>query len=114
MARIYETTEYSTQPTPIFTLERKPGVPIDLSEALAVKVIIQRDDGDAITNAGHQEAVILSQVGDDIGKVRYTPHSGDWAPAGNYSAEVRITWPEGTEVIPERQPILSYPQLPIS
>ena len=94
--RKIETVEDNTGPPLLITAERD-GVVINLTGS-TVELIIAK--GTTITNAGHQACTIITPTS---GVVQYDMQVGDFATPGNYKADLRIIYGDGTyEVLYEQ------------
>ena len=84
--RTINIVEDNTAPAISLTLKRE-GVPIDVT-GCDVALIIAK--GNTITNAGHQDCTLVTP---SSGLVQYEPQAGDFPSAGNYKADIQITYP---------------------
>lgn len=79
----------NSAPPQLHTLKRD-GTPIDVTGCDVDLIIVK---GGVVTNADHQACVLSVPVN---GVVQYTPETTDWPTAGNYKADVKITYPNGS------------------
>ena len=88
----------NTAPPIVLNCKRDDGSIIDLT-GCTVEVIIAR--GSTITNAGHQEATVVTPT---AGQIQYDPEATDFPTPGTYKADVRVTYANATyEVLYEQQ-----------
>lgn len=88
MAKIY-TVQNNTAPPIVITLERD-GNPIDVTGA-TVDLYINLNG--TVTNTGHTSCTLTTPAS---GVVTYTTEAADFATAGSYNCEVKITYGDGT------------------
>lgn len=79
----------NTAPLINVTCERND-LPINLASATADLILTFNG---AVTNAGHTAAAVTSASG---GVISYSIQTGDFAQAGNYTAETKISYGDGT------------------
>ena len=86
--------ENNTAPAYAITCTRG-GVAIDLTNANAIELIIQRISDKVITQIGN--AAVITTPG--LGLVSYTALSTDFPTAGVYIADIQVTWSSGVEIL---------------
>lgn len=84
--------EDNTAP-PILLTAQRDGVAIDVTGA-TVSLILAK--GSTITNTGHQTCTIVAAT---AGRVQYDPESGDFPTPGNYKADLKIVYADGTQEV---------------
>lgn len=95
MARTnFTIVEDNTAPDYTITCTRG-NVPLDLSLASSVALIIQRKSDKVITQVG-KNAVITTAAS---GVITYTADATDFPSKGTYIADIKITWGSGTEIM---------------
>jgi len=82
----------NTAPAWIITAKRK-GVVIDVT-GCSVDLILAK--GNSVTNAGHQDCVIVTPTS---GIVSYSPQTGDVPVRGKYKADLKVIYPDATSEI---------------
>lgn len=90
--QLYKTVQGNTAPPIQITCKRGSTI-IDLTNC-TVEVIIVK--GSTTVNTGHQSATVTSATG---GIIQYMPQTGDFATAGTYKADVKVTYGDGTTEI---------------
>lgn len=86
----FKIVEDNTAPAYQITCTRD-GTAIDLTGA-SVNLIIQQRSTGTITNTGHQTASLVTAAS---GIISYTAQAGDFPAAGNYVADVKVTYSGG-------------------
>ena len=103
MAEVFLTVVGNQEPDLRFTLQNNSAV-IDLTNATRVDLILISDDSQAVVNTGHQACSIVSPATSGI--VDYEQNSADFALAGRYVGEAKITYTNGRVQILHEQVVV--------